>query len=59
MLVVDNNPADLQEIFAEVTIAAKTINEYSMPYENDVAICICRKPKAPLKDLWPLTKSYG
>ncbi len=59
VLAIDNNPADLRDVFAEVTVAAKVTSEYSMPYENDVSICICRKPKAPLKDLWPLTKSYG
>jgi len=59
MLVIDNNPEELHKVFAEVTVAAQVTNEYSMPYENDVPICICRKPKAPLKNLWPLTKSYG
>ncbi len=59
VLAIDNNPDGLRKVFAEVIVAAKVTNEYGMPYENDVPICICRKPKAPLKDLWPLTKSFG
>jgi hypothetical protein len=49
----------VRKVFAEVTVAAQVTNEYSMPYESDVPVCICRKPKAPLKDLWPLAKSSG
>ncbi len=59
MLVIDNDPEGLRERFAEVTVAAKINNKYSMPYESDLPICICRKPNVPLKDLWPRTKRYG
>ena len=59
MIVVSDSPEELRKVFAEVRVAAQATNEYCMPYESGVLICICRKPKAPLKDLWPLTKSYG
>jgi 4-amino-4-deoxy-L-arabinose transferase-like glycosyltransferase len=59
MLVVGDNPEELRKVFVEVIVAAKTTSEFSMPYENNVLIMICRKPNVPLKTLWPLTKSYG
>jgi hypothetical protein len=59
MIVVGGRPEELRKVFADVTVAAQISNEYAMPYENEILVCICRKPKAPLKTLWPLTKSYG
>jgi hypothetical protein len=59
MLVVGDNPEELRKVFEEVIVAVKTASEFSMPYENNVLIMICRKPNVPLKTLWPLTKSYG
>ncbi len=59
MLVIDDDTEGLRDVFAEVTVAAKIVNKYSMPYENDFSICICRKPRVPSKDLWPRVKSYG
>jgi hypothetical protein len=57
--VVGDRPEELRKVFADVTVVAEISNEYAMPYENGILVCICRKPKAPLKTLWPLTKSYG
>ncbi len=59
MLVMDHNPEKLREVFAEVTVAAVISNPYSMPYENDIPVCICRKLKTSLSNLWPQVKRYG
>jgi len=59
MIVVGGNPEELRQVFGEVTVAARVTNNYSMPYESDLPICICRRLKGSLKDLWPMTKSYG
>ena len=58
MLVVGGTPEELRKMFAEVTVAAQVENPYSMPYESGVLVLICRKSSIPLKNLWPLTKSY-
>ena len=34
------------------------VGEYAMPYENNLAIYICRNLKMPLKELWPQLKHY-
>jgi hypothetical protein len=31
---------------------------YAMPYDNDKPICVCRKMKSGIEDIWPLTKHY-
>ncbi len=36
MLVIDNRPEELREVFGEVTVAATVTNEYSVPCENNV-----------------------
>ena len=44
--------------FEEVERADETDAPYAMPYENHLPIWLCRRPKRPLAELWPLTKHY-
>ena len=44
--------------FESVTIADTVRNMYAMPYENNLAIYVCRNLKMPLKELWPELKHY-
>ncbi len=44
--------------FESVTIADTVRSAYAMPYENNLAIYVCRNLKIPLKDLWPKLKHY-
>jgi hypothetical protein len=39
--------------FGDVQQAAKVSNPLGMPSEQNIAIYVCRKPKAPLAELWP------
>ncbi len=44
--------------FESVTIADTVRSAYAMPYENNLAIYVCRNLKMPLKELWPQLKHY-
>ena len=44
--------------FESVVIADTVRTEHAMPYENDLAIYICRNLKKPLRELWPHIKHY-
>jgi hypothetical protein len=34
------------------------VNQYAMPYESDLPVLVCRKPKMSLQQAWPRTKHY-
>lgn len=41
------------KLFGDVQMAAVVKSPHAMPNERDIPIYICRKPLAPLKELWP------
>ena len=49
---------DVKKAFDQVELGATHVNEYAMPYESDLPIYICRKPKMSLPEVWPRTKNY-
>jgi hypothetical protein len=59
MITVGEKLADVRKVYAEVEQAATFTNEYVMPYENNLPIFICRRPRAPLKEIWPEVKCYS
>ncbi len=42
-----------KELFGEVTAAAQVSNPRGMPSEQSLTVYVCRKPRAPLAELWP------
>jgi len=49
---------DVKKTFDQVELGATVVSEYAMPYESNLPVFICRKPKMSLKELWPRVKSY-
>lgn len=49
---------DKKRVFDSVAVAGVSSSPYCMPYENNLAIYVCRGLKIPLKDLWPRVKHY-
>ena len=49
----------LRSIFGEVTLAARISPPYAIPEESNLPIYICRKPKAPLPQMWPRLRWLG
>lgn len=41
------------KLFGDVRVAAVVHSAHAMPNERDIPVYICRKPLAPLKQLWP------
>ncbi len=48
----------LKQYFQEVEHAATIKCTYCMPYENNLPIFICRKPKVSLQEVWESLKEY-
>ncbi len=49
----------LEQAFHQVEQQAVFEHPYVMPYENKRPIFVSRHPKAPMEDLWPLTKHFN
>jgi 4-amino-4-deoxy-L-arabinose transferase-like glycosyltransferase len=45
-------------MFEDVTEAARLTSRFAMPYETKQPILICRKPRKPLKSIWPEVKHF-
>jgi hypothetical protein len=59
MIVMDDNPDRLHELFESVEFAGHVSHPLSMPYEH-FDVYICRKPKfGSLQQLWPQLKHWG
>ena len=51
---------DLEKSFKSVKLMSRTKSEYCMPYEDNLPIWLCRKPKfKSLKSKWPTLKSFS
>ena len=53
------NEDDLKQAFEEVREAGRFHHDYCIPYENDLPIFVCRRPRMPIKEAWPLVKNYS
>jgi hypothetical protein len=58
LIAVGGEAEDYTEVFQEVLVVRAHRSPYAMPYENNLPIYICRKPKVRIKDLWHSTKHY-
>lgn len=53
VIVFGERSDEFKALFAESSIVATTSNPHGMPNEQRVPIYLCRKPRAPLAELWP------
>jgi hypothetical protein len=58
VITVGPRREDLTDLFEEVELAATFTHPYVMPYENNLPIFICRKPRTSLAAYWPMTKRF-
>jgi 4-amino-4-deoxy-L-arabinose transferase-like glycosyltransferase len=49
---------DLKKSFENVTLAATITHPYAIFYENDIPVYVCRRPRAPIYELWPGTRDF-
>lgn len=57
-LILGGRREDHLRGFADVVEVGRTVCRYCMPYENHLPIFRATSPRAPLSELWPLTKHY-
>ncbi len=49
---------DVEQDFGDITLAATITHPYAIFYENNIPVYICRKPRAPIEQLWRETRSF-
>lgn len=59
MIVVGGEREKLIELFDSVQLAAVSDSEYSMPFEHQTSIFVCRRIRQPLQQLWPAVKVWN
>jgi len=53
VILFGDRSEELKNLFGEVQQVATISNPLSMPIERELHVYLCRKPRAPLADLWP------
>jgi Dolichyl-phosphate-mannose-protein mannosyltransferase len=59
VIVHGDDESRLRELFESVEPHGRTSCGLCMPYENDVKIWICRRPRVPLAIIWPQSKNFS
>jgi hypothetical protein len=58
LIAVGGTAKDYQAMYEDVEQAATITCEYAMPYETDLPVFLCRRPKMTLQQVWPRLKNY-
>jgi hypothetical protein len=58
LIVVGGNPNDYHAMYDDVQQAATVISEYAMPYETNLPVYLCRRPKMTLQQVWPRLRKF-
>ena len=59
VIAIGYTAEQLQNMFGEVTLAARISPPHAIPEESNLAIYICRHPKKPLAEIWPRLRWLG
>lgn len=58
MIVLDDDRETLEKLFTNVELAGHVSHPYSMPYQH-FDVWVCRRPRLPLRELWPRLRQLG
>lgn len=58
LIIIGGDPEDHRQTFQDVRQAGEIRCGYCMPYENNQPVWIARGLKAPVAEIWPMTKHY-
>lgn len=58
VIVIGGNFEDARKLFGDVRAAGSITEPNAMPFENNLTIWVCRDPKMPLRQFWPMLKHY-
>ncbi len=59
LIGIGGSKSNYEKFFEEVEQAAMIIHPYAMPYESNLPVFFCRKPKVPIQEIWPRVKNYN
>jgi hypothetical protein len=59
VITVGEELADVQKSFDSVEHAATFTHPHVIPHENNTPVFVCRRPKRPLKEIWPDVKCFS
>ncbi len=57
-IIVGGNPKDYHSMYDDVQQAVTINCEYAMPYETNLPVFLCRRPKVTLQQVWPRLKHF-
>jgi Dolichyl-phosphate-mannose-protein mannosyltransferase len=58
LIVLDDDRETLERLFESVEYGGRVEHPYSMPYQH-FDVWVCRKPRVPLRELWPRLRELG
>jgi len=58
LIVVGGTAKDYHAMYEDVEQAATITCEYAMPFETDLPVFLCRRPKMTLQQVWPHLKNF-
>ncbi|HKG15840.1 MAG TPA: glycosyltransferase family 39 protein [Pyrinomonadaceae bacterium] len=59
VITIGEKLSDVSKSFDQVEQVATFTHPYVLPHENNNPVFLCRKPKRPLKEIWPDVKCYS
>jgi hypothetical protein len=58
VIIIGGDREDNARFFEEIEIVGQTRSPYAMPYERGVDVSIARRPRATLREAWPMLKHF-
>ena len=58
VIVIGGGGTGARKLFADVQPAGLIVDPNAMPYESNLTIWVCRRPKISLREYWPHLKHY-
>jgi hypothetical protein len=58
LIVVGGNPKDYHAMYEDVEQAATVVCDYAVPFETNLPVYLCRRPKMTLQQVWPRLKKF-
>jgi hypothetical protein len=57
-IIVGGDQKDYHAMYDDVQQVATVICEYAMPFETNLPVYLCRRPKTTLQQVWPRSKHF-
>jgi hypothetical protein len=58
LIIIGGDREDNARFFEDIEIVGQTRSRYAMPYERGLDVSIARRPRAVLREAWPMLKHF-